>query len=236
MTPKYAVVIDTETDGIDREQCQLLQVAIVIVELASGTRVAAREEICRADTNAAESVNRLPAAVLQEASFGAFEVVSNMVWRIAEDLRPDGDDDVVLVAHNADFDRTVLERYGWPKRWVWVCSAMDVRWPGRDRAGKLVELALHYGCGVARAHGALDDVMTLAFVLERVRELGHDLQALMVDAQAPKKLYAALVSYDRRDEARAAGFYWEPGPKQWRRRMRVDDIASLPFPVREVSP
>ncbi len=51
----------------------------------------------------------------------------------------------------------------------------------------------------------------------------------------PRKKVAALVSYDDREKAKAAGFAWDGPSKTWWREMPVDEIAGLPFKTRELA-
>jgi hypothetical protein len=48
-------------------------------------------------------------------------------------------------------------------------------------------------------------------------------------------LVRALVGYEGRESAKAAGFYWDREvPKAWARRMPIEDTDHLPFAVEVV--
>lgn len=49
----------------------------------------------------------------------------------------------------------------------------------------------------------------------------------------PRNTYAKAVSYDDREQAKAAGFRWDPTTKQWSRRCSQSEIDGLPFAVVE---
>jgi DNA polymerase-3 subunit epsilon len=92
-------------------------------------------------------------------------------------------------------------------------------------------LALAHGIPVWAAHRALTDCIYLAQVFERC----DDLQGLLQNAQQPRFLYQALVSYDDRQLAKDAGFSWNnDGSKTWTRKLTEAEAGELPFATRIV--
>jgi len=140
----------------------------------------------------------------------------------------------IILAHHAEFDRQFTPDLERP----WVCSEEDIVWPHSTkggRGGSLAHLALSLGLGVASAHRAMTDVDTLARILTRIAEKGHDLQALLVHAMRPKAMFHSLAPFEKKDEVKAAGFRWEPDKKIWWRRMAIEDAQKLSFKTRMVS-
>ena len=135
-----------------------------------------------------------------------------------------------ILAHNAEFDRQWFgeELLGVP----WACS-MDIEWPRPSPGKSLTAIALAHGVGVTRAHRAIDDVMTLASLLERAVELGASLETLIKRALRPKVRVVASLPRHRNPELKAAGFRWDPERTQWWKKCFVDEVATLPFDVRE---
>jgi DNA polymerase-3 subunit epsilon len=95
----------------------------------------------------------------------------------------------------------------------------------------LQALALAYGVPVWAAHRALTDCIYLVQVLERCA----DLEQLLVEAQEPRQLFRAQLSYAERFRAKQAGFRWnDPVAGAWSRRLSEREARSLPFPVQPV--
>lgn len=79
------------------------------------------------------------------------------------------------------------------------------------------------------------DVDMLGRLFTRAEEMGSDLEAMLTRGLRPKALFEAVLPYDRRDEAKEAGFRWnDPIPRAWTRRMAIEDAALLPFETRQV--
>lgn len=218
-------LLDTETTGLD-DDAVAIEVAVTLYDLAHASPCSSFASLIRAESNPAAPLNRINKEMVQEAPPG------ELVWREVERVIAAS---AAILAHNAAFDRRFVPESatcGLP----WVCTMEDVLWPRGDPGDGLVKLALAHGLGVATAHRALADVDLLARLLTRVAELGVDLEAFVRHGMREKATYQACVSYDDRDQAKARGFKWEPSTKRWLRRVARDDVAALPFPVREVQP
>lgn len=225
MAIERVLILDTETTGLDPAVDCCIEVACILYDLELATPLASYSSLIRAESNAAEAVNRIPVLALSEA-YGARE--SSQVWAGVAHFANRAD---AIVAHRADFDRAFVNK---PLRTQlpWVCSKFHVEWPRGKSGDSLVPLALAHGLGIVSAHRAMTDCDILARLLTRVAEMGHPLVALFDRAMRPRVKVAAVVSYDDREMAKAAGFAWEPKTKTWWRDMPVEEIASLPFTTR----
>jgi DNA polymerase-3 subunit epsilon len=223
---KRILILDTETTGLDPTRDACIEVAAVLFDLEHASTIESYASLIRASANPAEAINAIPAALLDSAP------PADDVWPRVEALARRAD---AIVAHRAEFDRGFVHasvRDSAP----WVCSKFDLEWPKSTRVGDgLVSLALSHGLGVANAHRAMTDCDTLARLFMRVHEMGVDLPRMIARGMRPKVRVVALVSYDDRDKAKSAGFSWDPSRKEWARTIFQDEIASLPFRVREAS-
>lgn len=138
-----------------------------------------------------------------------------------------------FVAHNAEFDSQWID-WDIVPRLPFVCSMDDIQWPRESQAKNLAAVALAHGVGVVSAHRAMDDVMTLARVFLRAGEILGSLDELMAKALRPRAMFKAVVSYDQREIAKAAGFRWEPETKSWLKRLAIEDAATIGFRVDRV--
>lgn len=154
-----------------------------------------------------------------------------------------GDEADVIVAHNAQFDRSFVQaavnNLGDVQRFEslvskpYVCTRSDFLWEGGGDGGgrKLVEIALALGLGVASAHRALADVDLMSRIFTRLHERGVSLPELFKKAARPKKRFVAMVSFEMKHLAKEAGFAWSPDRKEWWRMIPPEDISTLGFRV-----
>lgn len=210
-------IVDVETTGLDPEKDDLIEIAVAEFDTKLGF------------------VDVWSGLVTHgKATTGAFEIhgiTHDLIGMYGNQIDPIGECMDCLVAHNAEFDR----------QWVhlshetpWACT-MDMEWPRKSPNKSLTALALAHGVGVVSAHRAVSDVLTLVHVFERAKELGADLDAMIQHALRPKALFQALVSFNDKDLAKAAGFHWEPETKRWLNRAFVADSGAFAFEVKEVS-
>lgn len=224
---RRALLLDTETTGVDASVDRVVEVAVTLFDLEIGCPIESYASLMRSPDNAAESANGIPPAALVDASHPI------EVWRRVAEVAAKAD---IIAAHNAEFDRSFVRAAGLAgiADRDWVCTMTDFDWGG---SRKLVEIALNHGVGVASIHRALADVDTMVRLFSRVKERGGDLVALFQRAARPKSLFYAMVSYDRRQLAKDNGFRWDEPKhgKNWFRYMPPEDVAALPFPVRKVA-
>ena len=222
------LIIDTETTGLDPQLDHCLEVGVILFDVPSRQVLAQQSFLLPVEANAAEAINRIPAASTNLPQ----------PWRPAlsylQSLLDAAD---VLVAHNAAFDRQWFGRGHLPATdKPWLCSMEEMRWPAerllRSRPS-VRDLALAYEIPVWAAHRALTDCIYLAEVFRRCDEL----EQLVERGLEPRQLMRAQVSYDDRHLARDAGFRWnEPVKGAWARRLSEREARDLDFPVVPVDP
>ena len=217
------LIIDTETSGLAPEAHHCLEIGAILFDVPSRQILAQMSCLLPVESNAAEAINRIPAAVTRlpqpwKPGLDYFQELLN-----AADL---------LVAHNAAFDRQWFGRGHLPATNLpWLCSMEDMRWPEdkqlRSRPS-VRDLALSYEIPVWAAHRALTDCIYLAEVFRRCDQL----EQLIERGLEPRSLMRAQISYDDRQLARDAGFRWnDPVKGAWTRRLSQREVEELPFAV-----
>lgn len=219
------LIVDSETTGLDPKSDFVVEVAAVLFSLKHVAVIETFQALIHGTSNPAEHINRIPAEILH------FGMNSASVWGTVAEMISRAD---CILAHNAPFDRSFIERQIDNIEIPWVCSMRDIDWPEKSESRKLVEVVIAHGVPVIGAHRALTDVDMLVRLLHRVADRGVNLTALFKDATTPKPLVAALVPFERKDEAKAAGFSWNAGVKRWEKKMTLEAAKKLPFKTRVV--
>lgn len=220
---KTLLVVDTETSSLDPKTGHLLEVAAAVWSVEHRALVRARSWLVQAPANPAVAVNGIPESLLPRGAEAGD--VMRQVYAVAIKECD------AIIAHNADFDRAWFTPE--IQRLTWICSCDDIDWPRGASSRSLTALALAHGVGVADAHRALPDVLTMCRLLERAGELA-DLDLMLMRTQRPKARFVANLPREKNDLLKEHRFRWDPHRREWWRRMFVEDSAELPFSVMKV--
>jgi DNA polymerase-3 subunit epsilon len=143
---------------------------------------------------------------------------------------------VLVIAHNADFDRRFLE-----KRLPafitkhWACSHFDIDWKAEGiRSSALEFVAYSLGFFHDGHRAASDCRATLHALAQPLPGTGRlALQALLEQARSPTwRLWARDAAIEKKDVLKARGYLWSPGefrrPKCWYRDVsHADNTAEV---------
>lgn len=215
------VLLDTETNGFSTSSGDTaIEVAATLYDCVRAAPMATFATLVYATSNAAEHVNGIHPELLLDG------VEAAVAWSRVGELLAAAD---AVAAHNAPFDRRFT-----PDEIAalcpWIDTQRDVEWPGVSDGQKLTQIAISLGVPVIAAHRALTDVDLMVRIFQRLTEKGHDVPEMLREALRKKPLLEALVPFERKDEAKAAGFSWEPPPKKrWVKRMSLEAAKKLPF-------
>jgi DNA polymerase-3 subunit epsilon len=222
-----ALIIDTETNGLE-DTAQVIEVGAILYSVENQCSLQEMSTLLPSLKNAAEPINRIKVTALAEIELTR-SVSFAMELLFAMSKAAD-----VYVAHNSEFDSKKVfgdTRFLPLASLPWICTMSDFKWPlATKEQGSLINIALDHGVGVASAHRALTDCRLIAALFDRMA----DLSAMFEVAMRPKGLFQALVPFERKDEAKAAGFKWNGADKTWTRQMAIEDTAALGFPVRQI--
>lgn len=225
--------IDLETTGLDTEALHVTEVAAYLFDVRKLRTV-----------ESFTTLVRLPAGVTvpldcQELS----NLDDQLLFDHGEEAKPTFNKvfgmmavSDACVAHNAThFERKILEnnakRYelNYPGSRPWIDTAVDVEWGPTIKGKSLGHLAADHGFLNPFPHEAGPDVLTMLRLLSK-----YNIAEVLENAMAPKVVIQAVVSYDHRDKAKAAGFYWDPKSSKWLRTMRLDRAQASAFDFKTV--
>lgn len=218
-TIESLLILDTETTGLSPTTDSLCEVGAVLFSVPHRAVIQQVSFLLPIPSNPAQHINGISPAL-------SCLVDHDQAWRLFLEMAFHAD---AFLAHNAEFDRQWIDPLltAGLRTLPWICTCEGIRWPGLRLNPSLTDLALAYGVPVWAAHRALTDCTYLAQVLAR----DPDLELHLAQGLEPRRLVIARVSYDDREQAKAAGFRWDPQRREWSRRCSQSEIDGLPFPV-----
>jgi DNA polymerase III subunit epsilon len=219
--PEVVLIVDTETTGLLATD-RVIEIGGLLYSVKHQATIAQVSFLLPAESNAAERINRIPAALLLDMPTLHMRHSSDMLAYMMDEAE-------FFVAQSAEFDRGFLVPMDpiWDSR-PWLCTKDDFQWPQSAKpGGSLVNVALEHGIGVGTAHRALTDCMLIAELFTRQKRVVLDEMFRM--AQRPKFWFRARVDFAENGLAREAGFRWNPDRKFWERKMAEADTGILPF-------
>jgi DNA polymerase-3 subunit epsilon len=217
-TTKTGILIDVETTGLNTSQDEIIELAMVKLDYLPDDRIARVTEIF---TSFNEPSNPIPADITELTG-----ITDEMV--AGHHIDPDAvtafaSDAVIIVAHNANFDRKFVERY-WPvfERKHWACSATEVEWRKLGFDGSRLGYLLA-GIGLFhQAHRAIDDCHALIEVLSAdVPTLNRSAFAILLERARRKtvRIWAEQSPFELKDALKKRGYKWSDGadgrPRSW---------------------
>lgn len=182
--PDLIYFLDTETTGLSRTHDRVVEIAFACVDRRTWETVWERAQLLdpgQAMPPRATEVNGITSAMVRGRP------VFVDVWPKITAKVPAGS---VVVAHNASYDRAMLEaecartRYPAPE-WRWEDSRALAKKVVPDRSHKLQDLRDLLRCPGGRAHRALGDVQTLIAIYRALTERHAEEQARAVREAAP---------------------------------------------------
>lgn len=220
---KTLLILDVETTGLEPPQAQLCEIGAVLFSVPLRSTLQQLSFLLPVLSNDAQSINGIaPGLTLQPAPIEAAAALLRALVRQAD----------ALVAHNAAFDQPWIDAYldtaTHPDlQRPWICTCEGISWQDLRPNPSLQALALAHSIPVWAVHRALADCTYLAAIFERT----NGLEEKLAEGLLPRRLVAADLPFQRKDEAKQAGFRWQPDQKLWTRKLTDAQIKALPFDV-----
>lgn len=104
----------------------------------------------------------------------------------------------------------------------WIDTRLDIPWREDVKMTSLSLLAAQHGFLNPFPHRAVFDVATMGKLL-----FMHDVAAVIESAKQPVVTIVSMAPFEKKDEVKEAGFYWQPQTKTWERRMRKGKAQEL---------
>lgn len=216
---KRAIVVDTETTGLDTSECKIIEIALQTVYFSSAGKI---KEAGAGYVGLQDPGEPLSDDVKRVTGFDDMDLVGQSIdWMKVGNILLLAD---VIIAHNAAFDRPILERHC-KQRFMgstselsglltksWACSMAEIPWKERGAASaSLGVIATHLGY-FFDAHRAFDDVNALVSILA----LSDEFAQLLTSARMTTYRVSATGSpFSAKDLLKARGYHWDADGKVW---------------------
>ncbi|WP_407151014.1 3'-5' exonuclease [Bradyrhizobium sp. ORS 86] len=216
---KTAIIIDTETTGLDPLRHEIIELGMVKFDYLSDGSIVGVRDVFSAFNEPSEPI---PAEITDITGITDEMVAGHRIDDAAVAAFVDASV-VICIAHNSAFDRKFVERY-WPvfARKAWGCSASEVEWRKHGFAGANLAYLLNGAGYFHQAHRAVDDCHALLEILaHRLPSTGAPALAMLLETARKKtiRVWAEQSPFELKDVLKRRGYRWSDGsdgrPKSW---------------------
>lgn len=215
---KTGILLDVETTGLNTAHDEIIELAMVKFDYLPDDRIARITDVFSSFN---EPQNPIPIEITELTG-----ITDEMV--LGHRIDPDAvsafvSDALIIVAHNANFDRKFAERY-WPafERKPWACSATEIDWRKHGFDGSRLGYLLA-GVGLFhQAHRAIDDCRALIEILAtNVPNQVRPAFAILLERARRKtiRIWAEQSPFELKDTLKRRGYRWSDGadgrPRSW---------------------
>ena len=210
---RRGLFVDVETTGLDTETDEIIEVALLPFDYDPATG-----EIAAVHEDQALDELRDPGIPIPAESSQVHGITDDAVkGKVVDDARLNSlvAEADLIIAHNAAFDRPMLER-AWPcfANKPWACSFADIDWRAEGfGAGKLDYLLMQQGW-FYDGHRALSDCFAGLFLLNMMLPTsGTRGMSVLLDSARKKRsaIRAVGAPFEFKDDLRKRGYRWDPG-------------------------
>jgi DNA polymerase-3 subunit epsilon len=215
---RMGLFVDVETTGLDPSRCEIIELAMVPFTYGLDGQI---YSVGEAFDQLREPSAPIPPEVtaitgLTDAMVAGRRIDANEVAAFAAPA-------ALVVAHNAAFDRRVLERFcdAFSTK-PWACSMSQVNWLQEGFEGlKLSYLASDAGFFYEKHRAVHDCLAALELLARPLPRSGRPaLQELLAQARTPSwRIWAENAPFDLKDALKARGYRWNgeagPAPRAW---------------------
>lgn len=137
----------------------------------------------------------------------------------------------LVIAHNAPFDREMLEKdFPWfPRTMNWSCSVQDIPWRSRGvSSSNLGSLGTYFGFFFDAHRAEIDCRATISVLASEFPDGASVLGVLLENCRRPvRRIFAKDSPFDTKDMLKSNGYQWNDGsnglPKSWSKDVRSQE-------------
>jgi DNA polymerase III subunit epsilon len=218
---KIGIFLDTETTGLNADSDKIIELAMVPFEFDTDGRI----------YRILPEYNELndPGISIPEIATQITGITDEMVKGHSINLDKVKNllsDAVIVIAHNASFDRPFCEILSDEFENIhWGCSMKDINWKEEGIEGmKLDYIAYRYGFFFEGHRATIDCQAGIEILSRPLFETGEfALKRLIDNAQQTKiRLWALGAPFDKKDELKKRNYRWNPGENDSHKAWYVD--------------
>jgi DNA polymerase-3 subunit epsilon len=210
--------VDVEATGLDTAADRVFQLALVPFEFSADGRIFT---VAEPQVHLEDPGRPIPEVVVALTGISDRHVAGRRIDDAAVAAAAARAE--LVVAHNAGFDRPLVERrLPLFRELPWACSQVEVPWIKHGLASAKLEYLLYAHCrAFADGHRADEDALTGLHVLATPFRSGElPFAILLASSRRPTvRLWALDAAYDHRMSLKARGYRWSPGedgrPRAW---------------------
>ena len=218
---KLAIYLDLETTGLNPENDEIIELAMVPFRFSSDGRIFEVEE-------AFDQLQEPKSASITEEITQMTGITDEMVRGRTIDVNKVTEfasSASVIIAHNAGFDRKFAEKgFDVFTTKAWACSMNEVPWRNEGFEGtKLEYLAMKNGFFYNGHRAEVDCYAGIKLLSQRLPRSGTLILEVLLEKarQATCRVWAEGSPFDFKDALKARGYRWNDGnngkPKSWYR-------------------
>jgi len=212
---KTGILLDVETTGLAQQKDEVIEIGMVKFDYLPDCRIAGIKDVFSSFNEPSEPI---PLEVTALTGITNEMVAGQRIDETA--VSSFVQDAVIIIAHNASFDRKFVERY-WPifRKKAWGCSATEVEWRKHGFEGSRLGYLLNGAGFFHQAHRAVDDCHALLEILAlNLPTTGTPALAALLERARKKtmRVWAEQSPFDLKDSLRRRGYRWSDGrPRSW---------------------
>lgn len=221
---KTAILLDVETTGLDTARDEIIELGMVKFTYLPDGRIG---RVIDTFSGFNQPSTAIPAEItaltgITDEMVGGHSLDEARINEFASDA-------VVVIAHNASFDRKFMERYAAIFiHKAWGCSVSEVEWRGHGFEGSRLSYLLMKAGLFHEAHRAVDDCQALLEILAiTLPRLDRTVLSVLLERARRKtiRIWAEQSPFELKDELKRRGYRWSDGadgrPRSW--YIDVDD-------------
>jgi len=215
---KTGILLDVETTGLDQQKDEIIELGMVKFDYLPDGRIVGLRDVYASFNEPSEPI---PLEVTALTGITGGMVAGQRIDDSA--VTSFVGDAVIVIAHNASFDRKFVERY-WSifQRKAWGCSATEVEWRKNGFEGSRLGYLLNGAGFFHQAHRAVDDCHALLEILAcELPTTGTSALAALLERARKKtmRVWAEQSPFDLKDSLKRRGYRWSDGsdgrPRSW---------------------
>ncbi|WP_445768436.1 3'-5' exonuclease [Rheinheimera sp.] len=202
------VCLDIESTGLVVDTCGVTQLGLTKLKFSPSLGRITRIETSKSWLN--DPGHPIP-PMISELTGLTDDIVKGKVIK-AEDIASFFEDDPLVCAHNASFDRSFAEKHlPIPADLRWGCSASEINWVAAGLESRKLEFICYRLGGFYEGHRADVDTLAMAWVFFSRPDL---LCELISNTEQHTVIVRAIRSpFEKKDVLKEYGFKWDDGSK-----------------------